>query len=180
MSNSQCATEPELADPSFVQSASEDAPKLLKSVLIGFAATVTVGLALASWYVGVRIVDAKEAAPVSPAIDIPANGSSSQPAPALEPPAAAPSIQAAATVAPPPQPDLYLQVAGLGPRKDASFVKGLQAKGYRARVIESASESSADQEDSQILIGPFAGPRSLERAKRKLQAAGVLALETAY
>ncbi len=176
MSTSQCAADLGLADPQAdpVPSPSEGASKPLKSVLIGFAATVTIGLALASWYVGVRIVDAKEAVPVSTAIN---TVSTSQPAPALEPPAFAPAplTQAAATVAPPPQPDLYLQVAGLGPRKDATFVKRLGAKGYRARI-----QSPTNQADSQILIGPFAGPSSLEKAKRKLAAAGVLAIETAF
>jgi cell division protein FtsN len=126
-------------------------------------------------------LDANEAVPVSSA-----KISTSQPPPALEPPApaAAPLTQAAATVAPPPLPDLYLQVAGPGSRKDASFVKGLQAEGYRARIImsttASTTESAGNQADSQILIGPFAGPRSLEIAKRKLQAAGVQAIEIAH
>jgi hypothetical protein len=181
MSNSQCAPEPELADPSFVQSVSaegvqnasaEGAPKLLKGLLIGFAATVTIGLALASWYVGVRIVDAKEAVPVTPALQPLA-------------PAATPFTQAAATVAPAPQPNLYLQVAGLGPQKDATFVKKLEAKGYRARVTVSKTASTtvntaANQDDSQIVIGPFVGASSLEKAKRRLQAAGVPAIEIAY
>jgi hypothetical protein len=31
-------------------------PRLLRVLLFGFAAAITIGLALASWYVGVRIV----------------------------------------------------------------------------------------------------------------------------
>jgi hypothetical protein len=139
MSNTQCATEPELADPylvqgpSLVQNASEARPRLLKGLLIGFAATVTLGLALASWYVGVRIVDAKEALPVRPTAD------------------------------------LYLQVTGLGPRQNETFAKTLEAKGYRARIVE-----------GRILIGPFASRTSTEEAERKLQSDGVLALEAPY
>jgi hypothetical protein len=161
MSNSQCATEPELADPQAdpVQKISEGAPRLLKGLLIGFAATVTIGLALASWYVGVRIVDAKEAVPASAAPS------------SLTPPA--PSKQEGATVA--PRRALYLQVAGLGPQRDASFVKGLAAKGYSARI-----QSPANGGGSQILIGPFDGPSALENARRQLQSAGVLVIELAY
>jgi len=175
MSTSQCATDPELADPSLVQtaalvqtaspvqSASEDSPKRPKGLLIGFAATVTVGLALASWYVGVRIMDANEIAPVSAAVDA-----------HVAPPQVAP-----AQVAPRP-PDMYLQVAALGPRQDASFVKALEAQGYQARIIPGTAEGAASQEDSRILIGPFAGRSFLEEAERNLQSAGVLATEVTY
>jgi hypothetical protein len=160
MSNSQCATEPELADPQagVVQKVSEGASRLLKGPLVAFAATVTIGLALASWYVGVRIVAANQVPPVSIAVP------SAQAAPVVPP-----------APVPPPPPDLYLEVAGLGPRQDASFVRELEAKGYRARI-----QSATDQEDSRILIGPFVGRRSLEKAERKLQSAGVLAMETAH
>ena len=71
MSTSQCTAEPGLADQlsdqpvDLVQGVATGASKLLKGLLIGFAATVTVALALASWYVGVRIVAAKEAIPAS-------------------------------------------------------------------------------------------------------------------
>jgi hypothetical protein len=184
MSTSQCATDPDLADPP-----AEPAPTDLqgastprKSVLVGFAATVTIGLALASWYVGVRIVAANEAAPVSTALNTSAIASASPVAPALQPPAVAvPSKQEDVPAIPPP-PDLYLQVAGLGPREDASFVKKLAAKGYRARIIKSTTqgEGATNQEDSGILIGPFVGKRALEKAERKLQSAGVLALEVTY
>jgi hypothetical protein len=34
--------------------------RLLKGMLIGFAACMTIGFALVTWYVGVRIVAAKE------------------------------------------------------------------------------------------------------------------------
>jgi cell division protein FtsN len=42
--------------------ASGGASKLLKGLLIGFAATVTIGLALATWYLGARIVAANASA----------------------------------------------------------------------------------------------------------------------
>jgi cell division septation protein DedD len=181
MSTSQFAADPGLADPQpdLVPSPSEGASRHLKGVRIGFAATVTIGLALASWYVGVRIVDAHETVPVSRAVNTPSAAPST--------PLAAPSKQLAAPskeevaraeairhTAPPP-PDLYLQVAGLGLREDSIFVKGLEAKGYRAHI-----QGVANQEGSRILIGPFVGRRSLDAAARKLQSAGVLAIETAH
>jgi SPOR domain len=162
MSNSQCSTEPETADVQvdLVQTVSRGASRLLKGLLIAFAATVTIGLALASWYVGVRIVSAKEATPSRSIVGAPAKiVSPSQPAPGLQP----------------QPPDLYLQVAGLGPRRDASFLKELEAKGYRARI-----EVAPRQEDTRILIGPFAERRSLEATERDLQSAGVLAVETTH
>jgi hypothetical protein len=69
----------------------------LKGLLFGFAGTVTIGLALASWYVGVRIVAANEIAPFG----TPAPSRAPGPSPVAAPPA-----------------DLYLQVAGLGPKRD--------------------------------------------------------------
>jgi cell division septation protein DedD len=191
MSTSHCAADPGLAEPQpdLVASPSEVASRHLKGLLIGFGATVTIGLALASWYVGVRIVDANETVPVSAAA---APVSQTPAAPASQTPAA-PSAQTAVGPSPqeqamaeaywhkvPPPPDLYLQVAGLGSYKDSSFVKGLEAKGYRAHVVMSANESTANQQGSRILIGPFVGRSSLEAAARKLQSAGVLAIETVY
>ena len=184
MSTSQCATDPDLADPQAepAQKDSQGASGPRKNVLVSFAATVTIGLALASWYVGVRIVDANEAAPASTAVNTPAKVFTSPVARAPQPPVRPPQ-QIVAPVA--PLPDLYLEVAGLGPREDASFVKGLAAKGYRARVIRSRAdrnrtERATNQEDWRILIGPFVGQRALEKAERKLQSAGVLALEVTY
>jgi cell division septation protein DedD len=88
----------------------------------------------------------------------------------------APSKPEETALAPaPPPPDLYLEVAGLGPRQDASFMKGLAAKGYRTRI-----QSATNQEDRRILIGPFAVQSALEKAERKLQSAGVLAVEVTY
>jgi SPOR domain len=140
--------------------------KPLKGLLFGFAATVTVGLALASWYVGVRIVAADElgsssTSPSQPVTVVPA------PPAVVPPPAAAP--EANRSIA--PQTSLYLQVAGLGPKQDAGFLRSLHAKGFRAQV---------QQDNAFILIGPFGTQAEMEHAQRKLQSAGVLAVETSY
>ena len=62
-------------------------------------------------------------------------------------------------------------------------MKGLEAKGYRVRVVTqsgSAAEAESSQEDDRILIGPFVGNSALKKAERRLQSAGVLAIETAH
>jgi cell division septation protein DedD len=181
MSTTECATDPDLAERQGDPPAEPAPAKPRKNVLVGFAATVTVGLALAIWYVGVRIVDANEAVPASTAASTQAKVSATPVTPALQPPAAATtSKHEQTTLAPaPPPPNLYLQVAGLGPRQDATFMKSLAAKGYRASMIESAG-GTTDQDDRRILIGPFVGHRSLEKAERKLESAGVLALEVTF
>lgn len=183
MSTSQCATDPDLADP-LAEPAQRDpqgASRPRSSVLVGSAATITIGLALASWYVGARIVQANESAPVSTAVEGPPKAATPVPAGPSTPEAA--MAEAFWYTVPPPPPELFLQVASLGSRQDTSFVQWLEAKGYPARITKSrtgasATGSAADQEDSRILIGPFAGPTSLKKAERKLQSAGVLAIET--
>jgi hypothetical protein len=177
MSTSPCATEPGLVDSQagLVPGLSEGASRRPRGVLIGFAATVTIGLGLAIWYVSVRIVDAHETVPVSTVVVTPARLSTSQSAPPLQAAPAAPEV--ASATPPPPLPDVYLQVAGLGPRQDTNFVKGLEAKGYRVRVV---TESASSEEDNRILIGPFVGQSALKKAERRLQSAGVLAIETAH
>ena len=92
------------------QRESQEASWILRGLLFGFAVTMTIGLALASWYVGVRILAADPPAPLR----------------AVEP-SAVPQKSMPAAV-------LYLQVAGLGPKPDARFVISLQSEGFRAQV----------------------------------------------
>jgi cell division septation protein DedD len=160
--------------------------KSLKGLLMWFAVTVTVGLSLASWYVGVRIVAADEVS--TPAASAPVPAPAQLPAP----------VQATATlqVAPAAQPigqptvrgdskaeafwytvppaHLYLEAAGIGPRQDAGFVRSLQARGFHAQVQDGERSDNA-----RILIGPFSTHAEMEQAQRKLQSAGVLAVEMA-
>ena len=85
MPTTDCATETSLP-PSptedfqidATEGAYEGTSKLLRGLFFGFAGTVTIGLALASWYLCVRIVAADQAAPPSastaaPAISTPAS-----------------------------------------------------------------------------------------------------------
>lgn len=170
MPTTDCATvvassenhNPEIDHP---QRSPGGASKSLRGVFYGFAATVTLGLALASWYVGVRIVAADEVAPSSAA-------SIASAAPAASPmvaPLRQQALAAPAYVAPPVE--FYLQVASLGRRQDARFVRSLRARGLRARV------QTRNDHGSRILIGPFSNQADMELAQRKLQSAGVIAIE---
>lgn len=155
MSTSQYATEPALAnsEPDFVQNPASNTSGLPKVLLIGFAGTVTFGLALATLYVGLRISSTNEV---------------SQPAPNQAQLIAQPSPEL-----PPAPPGLFLEVAGLGPQQDAEFAKDLEMKGYQTRIF-----TTTDTEPARIFIGPFLGRESLEDAKSTLQSAGVLAVES--
>ncbi len=158
MPTTDCATgiaPPDLSPVEAPPRASDAASKSLRGLFFGFTATVTIGLALASWYVGVRIVAADEVARPS----------------TLTP---APPPPAASAAAPPTS--LYLQVAGLGPKQDAAFVNSLQAKGFQAQI--QAQQAEAD--NLRILIGPYATHTEMEQAQRNLESAGVLAVETAH
>ena len=76
-----------------------------------------------------------------------------------------------------PPPSLYLQVAGIGPRHDAGFVQSLQAKGFRAQIQLVPGSNDGNR---RILIGPYSTRAALEQEQRRLQSAGVPAVETAY
>jgi cell division septation protein DedD len=152
------------------ENASQNRSRPLKGLFFGFAATVTVGLALASWYVGVRIVSADEVKPPSATTSAPVNAAPAPP-PVVAPASAAEKSMAEAFWYTVPPTVLYLQAAGLGPKQDASFVKSLQTKGFSAQV-------QARDDDSLILIGPFSNHAAMEQAQRKLQSAGVLAIES--
>lgn len=182
MTTTDCATD--VAMPSPPSEDSQDdasaplpapggASKPLKGLLMGFAATVTIGLALASWYVGVRIVDADEVAPASTPASAPVVAAAAAPTLSATAPASETSIGEAFWYTVPPA-NLYLQVAGIGPKQDAGFVKSLQAKGFGAQL-----ESGDRADNARILIGPFSTRAGMEQAQRKLQSAGVLAVESA-
>ncbi len=144
-----------------------------KGVFFGFAATVTIGLALASWYVGVRIVAADEVPSPATAATAPVNIPAPPPPAAAAPSAAENSIAEAYWYSVPPA-DLYLQVAGLGPKQDADFADALRAKGFDAQV------QMQDGAATRILIGPYSTRSQMELEQRKLQSQGILAVETSY
>jgi hypothetical protein len=172
MSTTDCATDiglPDVETDPQIEDARrvlEDDSRRLKGLYFGFAFVVTAGLALASWYVGVRIVSAEEvdasasAAPATVAAPAATPATSTTPVPSIN----------AAVMKPA---EFFLQAASLGPRQDAAFVKLLEARGFPA--IAQAREES----ETRILIGPFPTHTELEQAQRKLQGSGVLAVEAA-
>jgi hypothetical protein len=149
-----CATDVTLTDSPEAHAKTEEpcalaqgTPKPLRGLLFGFAATVTVGLALASWYVGVRIVSKDVAARSTPL------------------PAAVPRFQSTANLT-----ALYLQVGALGSKEDASFVRSLEGQGFHVQVPQNGDAA-------RIVIGPFSTHTEMEQAQQRLESAGVLAIE---
>jgi hypothetical protein len=137
--------------------------KPLRSLLVGFGITVAVGLTLASWYVGVRIVSAEErSTPPAPLLVI-------APIPASED-----SMAEAYWYTVPPA-HFFLQVDGTGTQHDADLVKSLQAMGFSAQVQDAKSESKYGH--VRLLIGPFSTHIELRQAQRKLESTGVVAVE---
>lgn len=186
MPTTDCATHAALPDAQdfdcqveVSESTSQGRSSSLRGLFFGFAVTVTVGLALASWYVGVRIVSADETPAASPArsSEVPATVATPQPTPQPAPqpvPQATEDPMAEAYWYTVPLPQLYLQVAGLGERQDDAFVRSLHHRGFRAEV------RSPEGESRRILIGPFSTHSEMERAQSKLQNLGVLAIETEH
>jgi cell division septation protein DedD len=174
-----------------VLSEPDPSAKLRTRVYMGFAGTMALGLSLAGWYVGGRILAAEQPSPgslanaptVSPSqLSAPLVTTSKESSPSVSNPALIQSVQAVdvnpeAVEHPvgPPAPQVFLEVAGLGAKQDALYVKKLRAKGFSARI-----DIGDKADDRRILIGPFADRPGVEKAQRKLQAQGILALERAY
>src|SRR5258708_5987411 len=141
----ECANDSEAAFPE-----TDPAAKLRARIYMGFAGMMALGLSLAGWYVGGRILAAEQptVALASPAIISPAPVPTQQPAPASvlavnesSKPAADSNIVVPVQVADvhpevveppvsPPVPQSYLEVAGLSARQDALFVKRLHLNGF--------------------------------------------------
>ena len=187
------------------QTPADPAQKRAKRVFIGFAATVTVGLALAGWYLGARILAVEKvhaAAIVKPLVATPAP----VPVPvteiaAAEPldedqvqdeqPAAAPVAAAPVAVAPvPPKPDeappawntvapqsgeLYLQLAAMGPNSTNDYLKILDAKGINPKVAPGPTGNL-----HRILIGPYPDTATLEKEQQELEGAGIQFMARRY
>ena len=185
MSSMECVNESEA-----VLSEPDPSAKLKTRVYMGFAGTMALGLSLAGWYVGGRILAAEQSSPVTVAIPSVISPSQASAPQVMTQEAATP--ESGSTVIQPvqasdlhpevvehtvaaPAPQVFLEVAGLGEKQDASYVKKLRAKGFSARVDAGSSEDVR-----RILIGPFADRQAVDKAQRKLQAQGILALERAY
>jgi hypothetical protein len=144
--------------------------KQAKRVFIGFAATVTIGLAITGWYVGGRIY---------------AGDKVHAEAPAIAEPVAAPLIAETIAVTvetnkpsdiPPPawntvdpQPgELYLQLATMGPNSTNEYLKTLDAIGIHPRVAPGPSENL-----HRLLMGPYQDKTAFEKQQHELEAAAI-------
>ena len=173
------------------QTPADPAQKRAKRVFVGFAATVTVGLALAGWYLGARIFAVEKvhaAAIVKPVVATPVpvpvtEISAADPLdedqvqdeqPAAEPVAVAPVPPRPAEAPPawntvdPQSGELYLQLAAMGPNSTNDYLKILDAKGIHPKVAPGPAENLR-----RILIGPYPDMATLEKEQQELQAAGI-------
>ena len=174
-----------------VRSETDSSAKLRTRIYMGFAGTMALGLSLAGWYVGGRILAAEQPSagtlasapaiaasqPSAPPVVTPKESSAPVSNPTLVQPIQAVDVHPEVAEHPvaPPAPQLFLEVAGLGEKQDALYVKQLRAKGFSARV-----DAGDKADDRRILIGPFSDRQAAEKAQGKLQAQGILALERAY
>ncbi len=127
------------------------AAALRKRVFVGFAGTLTVGLALAGWYVGTRILAAGNIQPAKPAI--------AKVAPPVLPAPASKMVDRPS--------ETYLQLAAMGPIATEVYLKELAGKGIHPTIRPSPSENIY-----RILMGPYPDTSTLNQALRSLEAAG--------
>src|ERR1700693_1199257 len=146
-----------------------------KRVFIGFAATITIGLTVAGWYVGGRIFAAEKvhaAAIVQPVSSAPvleiANPVESAPIPSI------PEAPAWNTVEPQPG-DLYLQLPTMAPNPTNDYLKPLDAKGIHPRIAPGPSENL-----HRLLIGPYPDQAAVEKEQQELESAGIQFIARRY
>ena len=168
----------------------DSAKQQAKRVFIGFAATITIGLAIAGWYVGGRIFAAEKvhaAAIEKPAAAGPVIVKSVEATPVVEPIVAEPINVAPKTAKPsetatpawdtvePQSGDLYLQLAAMGPNSTKDYLKALDAKGIHPRIAPGPSENL-----HRLLIGPYPDKAALEKEQQELEAAGIESIARRY
>jgi hypothetical protein len=162
MSSMETISDDILANP---ETLAITAQKQTKRMFIGFAATITIGLAIAGWYVGGRIFAAEKAHPIVIAKAVPS-------APVIVKPTT--SAQAWNTVDP-KSGDLYLQLAALGTNSTNEYLKTLNAKGIHPHIAPGPSEGL-----HRILIGPYADKAALKKELQALRTAGIETFVRAY
>lgn len=166
--------------------------KQSRHVFFGFAATITIGLALAGWYVGGRIFTGEKvhaaviAKPVSPAtpIAIPAVVTAKPvESEAIEEPVVTPAEQPKPAgpepvtwnMVDPQSGELYLQLAAMGPNSTNDYLKTLDAKGIHPRIAPGPSQSL-----HRLLIGPYPDMAALEREQKELESTGIQSIAHRY
>jgi cell division septation protein DedD len=167
----------------------DSATKQAKRVFIGFAATITIALVIAGWYVGGRIFAAEKvhaaaalAKPVSsapPPAPVVTKTVEATPVaePVAVPPEAARTSEAATTsnaattarnTVDPQSGELYLQLATMGPNSTNEYLKLLHAKGIHPGIAPGPSDNL-----HRIVMGPYPDRAALEKEQHELEAAGI-------
>ena len=159
--------------------------KQAKRVFIGIAATITVGLALAGWYLGGRIFASEKvhaAAITKPAAAGPVIAKTIEAVPVAEPVTVAAETAKTTADAPPawntvdPQSgELYLQLAAMGPNSTNEYLKMLDAKGIHPRIAPGPSDNL-----HRLVIGPYPDKAALDKEQLELQAAGIQFIARRY
>jgi len=151
-----------------------------KRVFIGIAATITVGLALAGWYLGGRIFASEKvhaAAITKPAatapVIAPVIAQTIEATPVVEPVTVAPA--SAWDTVEPKSGELYLQLATMGPNSTNEYLKTLDAKRIHPRIAPGPSESL-----HRLVIGPYPDKAALEKEQQELEAAGIQFMARRY
>ena len=149
-----------------------------KRVFIGIAATITVGLALAGWYVGGRIfafekVHAATKTQIVPVAPAPIIAKSVEATPVVEPVTVVPASEWETVE--PKSGELYLQLATMGPNSTNEYLKVLDAKGIHPRIAPGPSENL-----HRLVIGPYSDKAALEKEQQALEAAGIQFIARRY
>jgi len=160
------------------------AQKQAKRVFIGIAATITVGLTLAGWYLGGRIFASEKvhAAAVTKLGAAPVIAKTIEAVPVAEPVTVAADTAKSTADAPPawntvvPQSgELYLQLAAMGPNSTNEYLQTLYAKGIHPRIAPGPSDNL-----HRLVIGPYPDKAALEREQQELQAGGIQFIARRY
>jgi hypothetical protein len=141
--------------------------KLRKTVFVGFAGTVTLGLCLAGWYLGGRVFAAEQhvvrMTPTPPPSD---------PAPAPAQPVKATAIWNPVD----PRPgESYLQLAAMGPLATKDYLQELAAKGVHPSIAPGPTEGIY-----RIVMGPYPSTTALDQARQALESAGAKPMVRTY
>lgn len=150
----------------------DSATKQAKRVFIGFAATITIGLVIAGWYVGGRIFAADK---VHAAAAIAKPISSTEATPVAEPVAVPTEAPSAWTTVDPQPGDLYLQLATMGPNSTNDYLKALDSQGIHPRIAPGPSDNL-----HRIVLGPYPDKAALEKQQQELETAGIQFMARRY
>ena len=141
--------------------------RLRKTVFVGFAGTITLGMCLAGWYLGGRVFAAEQHII---RLLLPPPPSEPEPVPAQ-------TVKAKPIWSPvDPRPgESYLQLAAMGPLATKEYLQDLAGKGIHPLIAPGPTEGIY-----RILMGPYANTTALEKARQALESAGAKPMVRTY